>query len=462
MHVRDKTGFWDKSASLRLQNGQPAKGVDRNLAPPRTPDDRQEGSSSQRVISVEINPRANVAASQMLSSAPLGELSHEGGYFNPTTISKPKHGRRGDGKSCPKTRRSKEQAPDPNEIEKVVNSKGRRVRLGLPPSLEVEPLIQNGPLLNAGHVTRTQLEVQCEHCGLLVNKVSIARHENWCSRQSKSKSSMVRHQSISSQDANSQGEIVARVVTVGLVPGKYEQVLIRSKSQQQLQRPKTRTLPHSTLHSIGHGLPLTEEKLYTAECETHSLEQCKNCGKIIASDKVGIHHRLCQSNVSRVPSGTVMNIPSTHNLLRVGREVEPSTSHTKVAPSTVICYICGRDYGSKSIAIHEPQCLKKFNIQNDKLPIDERLPLPKKRSAVARVLLREEEMAVVVPALPRGLRIDKTVSEPKEKLMQRYFESCYSEFERDLMPCKKCGRKFAPERHAIHERNCNAKPLKLL
>lgn len=33
----------------------------------------------------------------------------------------------------------------------------------------------------------------------------------------------------------------------------------------------------------------------------------------------------------------------------------------------VTCYICNRDFGSTSIAIHEPQCLKKWYIKNKKL-----------------------------------------------------------------------------------------------
>lgn len=33
----------------------------------------------------------------------------------------------------------------------------------------------------------------------------------------------------------------------------------------------------------------------------------------------------------------------------------------------VTCYICGKDFGSSSIAIHEPQYLKKWYTENKKL-----------------------------------------------------------------------------------------------
>uniref|UniRef100_A0A8B9QFY0 C2HC/C3H-type domain-containing protein n=1 Tax=Apteryx owenii TaxID=8824 RepID=A0A8B9QFY0_APTOW len=37
-------------------------------------------------------------------------------------------------------------------------------------------------------------------------------------------------------------------------------------------------------------------------------------------------------------------------------------------PGFRVCYICGREFGSQSISIHEPQCLEKWHIENDQLP----------------------------------------------------------------------------------------------
>ena len=37
-------------------------------------------------------------------------------------------------------------------------------------------------------------------------------------------------------------------------------------------------------------------------------------------------------------------------------------------PFLVICYICGREFGSKSIAIHEKSCRVKFNKTQESLP----------------------------------------------------------------------------------------------
>jgi hypothetical protein len=47
-------------------------------------------------------------------------------------------------------------------------------------------------------------------------------------------------------------------------------------------------------------------------------------------------------------------------------------------PKYVLCYVCGRKYGTQSIEIHEPQCLEKWHIENAKLPSNMRRPPPRK------------------------------------------------------------------------------------
>ena len=60
---------------------------------------------------------------------------------------------------------------------------------------------------------------------------------------------------------------------------------------------------------------------------------------------------------------------------------QPTNTGSKIPsgrPPAVFCYICGRQFGTKSISIHEPQCLKKWRIENDKLPPELRRPEPQK------------------------------------------------------------------------------------
>ena len=45
-------------------------------------------------------------------------------------------------------------------------------------------------------------------------------------------------------------------------------------------------------------------------------------------------------------------------------------------PAARVCYICGRQYGLKSIEIHQVQCRRLFEAQQAKLPPGERKALP--------------------------------------------------------------------------------------
>ena len=45
-------------------------------------------------------------------------------------------------------------------------------------------------------------------------------------------------------------------------------------------------------------------------------------------------------------------------------------------PKALICYICGREYGTASLEIHLKTCKKKFEQEQEKKPPSMRKPLP--------------------------------------------------------------------------------------
>ncbi|KAK5648549.1 hypothetical protein RI129_003441 [Pyrocoelia pectoralis] len=47
-------------------------------------------------------------------------------------------------------------------------------------------------------------------------------------------------------------------------------------------------------------------------------------------------------------------------------------------PKTLMCYICGREFGTASLSLHEPRCLEKWSRENAALPSNQRMQLPKK------------------------------------------------------------------------------------
>lgn len=239
-----------------------------------------------------------------------------------------------------------------------------------------------------------QYGVSCQFCGERFGRHSLHLHQNKCRGREQSNSAGGRKQN----SRPAMNPILSLPTETGAPGSRNGPILFNLPP-----RPKTRTLKHSVLVQKGYTLPTVEDT------------------------------RTRNATYSQ-PNGTV--------------PPEKTIRH----PPTVVCYICGREYGSRSISIHEPQCLKKFELENRKLPIGERKPLPKKPINQAAIVVSVMTQESIHPA---GVYRNDLLQETADQ----YFQYCYGEWERDLIPCKTCGRKFAPERHVKHAHRCKAKPL---
>ncbi|XP_076824793.1 zinc finger protein 474-like isoform X2 [Clavelina lepadiformis] len=105
-------------------------------------------------------------------------------------------------------------------------------------------------------------------------------------------------------------------------------------------------------------------------------------------------------------------------------------------PGFRVCYICGREFGSKSIAIHEPTCLEKWHLENQKLPPRQRRRAPQK------------------PQILPSLRSTSKRGSSHIKLIEEYNESAWRSAQDQLVPCTRCGRTFLPDRLEVHSRSC--------
>ena len=97
----------------------------------------------------------------------------------------------------------------------------------------------------------------------------------------------------------------------------------------------------------------------------------------------------------------------------------------------VVCYICGREFGSSSVTIHEPQCLKKWKAENNKLPKKMRRGTPTKPE--------------ILPSV-NGNNSNNDV--------ERFNEAAWKSAQGQLIPCDRCGRTFAPDRLQVHQKSC--------
>ena len=128
-------------------------------------------------------------------------------------------------------------------------------------------------------------------------------------------------------------------------------------------------------------------------------------------------------------------------------------------PFTVICYGCGREYGSKSITIHEKECLEKWDIKNKALPRNMRRPRP-----VRPTIQSEDGSEVNGTNSHDDLKISSVKSE-----LEAYNDAAYESFQNQaLFPCEICGRKFVPTALEHHKNACKpgglfdkAKPKKM-
>ena len=98
-------------------------------------------------------------------------------------------------------------------------------------------------------------------------------------------------------------------------------------------------------------------------------------------------------------------------------------------PMTVVCYICGREFGTRSLEIHERQCIKKWHIENNKLPKHQQRPAP------------------VKPQLPQLQAAQSRAS---------WNEAAWASSQSQLLKCENCNRTFNPDRLEVHQRSCSS------
>lgn len=133
------------------------------------------------------------------------------------------------------------------------------------------------------------------------------------------------------------------------------------------------------------------------------------------------------------------------------------------APNFVICYLCGRQFGSASIGIHRPQCYLKKMIEWERAdpatrgaqPVD-----PETHEKKMKDIMKESERGATAGA--GGPKMSRAAAEAAAT--ERRNNAEYEAFTQQLAPCPNCGRTFLPDRLVVHLRSCKpgaaaAKPL---
>lgn len=171
---------------------------------------------------------------------------------------------------------------------------------------------------------------------------------------------------------------------------------------------------------------------------------CQSCGKSFGSKSIKIHEPQCIKRMQAELARQVTAHPRKRDAAHVHHS-KPETQNTILQENlssptgetaqkkTITCHVCGRDFGSNSIAIHRPQCLKKFHAENGKLP-------PSRR----RIGSEDQEIMFTRDEESGDMIMD--INAMAEASWERHLNQ--------LVPCKRCGRTFNPDRVNVHERSC--------
>lgn len=189
-----------------------------------------------------------------------------------------------------------------------------------------------------------------------------------------------------------------------------------NKLPRELRRPRPKKP-----ENMDSGNMTREEMNEAAwEASKAQLLPCENCGRRFAADRLPVHLRSCKPKPGQQSS----------NQDSFGDKRGPSKAPMPPKePVYIICYICGRKYGSQSIEIHEPQCLEKWKIENNNLPKHLRRPIPVK---------------------PAGVPLSSSGAYDMEAMNEAAFQASKLQ----LLECENCGRRFQPDRLGVHQRSC--------
>ena len=147
-----------------------------------------------------------------------------------------------------------------------------------------------------------------------------------------------------------------------------------------------------------------------------------------------------------------------------GKEISSSDAgfSSSSNPNLKVCYICGREYGSKSLKIHEPQCLKKWRLANPKRsrsPSGRQNGLSKASSVTSLTshdiyLQSPQKNTTPTPALkqskPRSASCDNLLDSSVSKRKQSRGSQQVSK----MVLCYICGKQFTTHSLPIHEKQC--------
>ena len=169
-----------------------------------------------------------------------------------------------------------------------------------------------------------------------------------------------------------------------------------------------------SMDKITHDQIEAYNTVATKSYNDSGLMKCPNCSRTFNPDSLKSHMKSCNN--------------------KHGTDADPFASKKKkqARPMGIMCYICGKEYFSKSIDIHIQQCKIAWKREEDLKPKKERRKMPQPPKNFEDILC------------------GKITEETKDA----YNADAFKEYnEKALEGCPNCGRTFLPDRLVIHLRS---------
>jgi len=291
-----------------------------------------------------------------------------------------------------------------------------------------------------------------------------------------------RQQSLSMDDirGSSQTSLSDRPNTVTIKDFEQGQRLLKERSKSlatttTLLRPETATLSGHMSHSSGELS--TQERL---EVQSHSSTELNSSEEDIdkCSEATYTVYKETDDNTCVRPGRAKYSMPTFQNRddspeslsgssdSGTGKEISSSDARFSLSsnPNLKVCYICGREYGSRSLKIHEPQCLKKWRLANPKRsrsPCGRQNGLSKATSVTSLtshdIYSQSPQKNTTVASSP-VLKQSKPRSASCDNLLDSRInkrkQSKGSQQVSKMVLCYICGKQFTMHSLPIHEKQC--------
>ncbi|XP_047118678.1 zinc finger protein 574-like [Schistocerca piceifrons] len=192
--------------------------------------------------------------------------------------------------------------------------------------------------------------------------------------------------------------------------------------QAQQPQPQAQAPPQPPKSSVRKPMPINFRS--SASTAQQQQQQQQSSAAAPAPDKSpGPQPSASTATVAVAPApASSASAPVAAPAAATAAANAPAAPRAPGRPRTVVCYLCGREFGTKSYPLHEPHCLQKWHRENSLLPPQlQREPPPR-------------------PDQP------PTTSQ--------WNHLAWEAVQGSLVPCENCGRTFNPDRLEVHQRSC--------